>query len=230
MTDILLIDGDAAARRAMADGLAGHGHAVTSLPLSEVGTALSGLAQTQAGLPDAVVIDPCAAGTDSVLILRLLRMAAGRPVLVTAAGLGDTGVARLLAAGADAHARKPCSAALVSAMLRAILRRVPSPVPAPARVIGQLRLDAAAREATLSGQPLQLTAAEFDLLACLSEHPGRVLSRAMLGARLRPGRRAAPARSVDVLLSRLRAKLGEHASAPRYLHSTRGHGVALREP
>ncbi|MEV6522323.1 response regulator transcription factor [Longispora sp. NPDC051575] len=230
MADILIIDENTTDRRATAAGLTALGHRVEDLPLRRVGAVLSDLSRDTHDRPDIVVLDPDAPDVDGLLILRLLRMGARRPVVVTAAGRTDAQIARVLDAGADSYAAKPCSPELLDSQITAILRRVPGPAPSATRVVGQLRLDTGAREVTLRGEAVRLTQSEFDLLACLSDRPGRELSRAALVARLWPGRPATAPRSVDFLLSRLRAKLGETAQQPCYLHSSRSRGVALRAP
>ncbi|MEV6520470.1 response regulator transcription factor [Longispora sp. NPDC051575] len=230
MTNILLIDEDTDRRQSTATNLTVRGYHVSALPLHHVGEVLSDLSQPTHGRPDVVVMNPYAHGVDSLLVLRLVRLASGRPVIVCAAGQPDAEVVRMLDAGADGCWTEHVTAALVDAQVTAVLRRVPCPPPPRARVVGQLHLDVGAREASLRGAPLHLTQAEFDLLACLSEHPGRVLPRELLATRLRLDRPSPSCRSIDVLLSRLRSKLGESAARPRYLHSSRGLGVALRAP
>ncbi|MEV6527871.1 response regulator transcription factor [Longispora sp. NPDC051575] len=227
MAKILLIDDEATCRQAAAGGLSGLGHHVTALSLDHVGAALIDGSRQAHGRPDIVVLDPSAPGIDSVQVTQLVRLGTRRPVIVTAELRGEADIARLFDVGAESYMPKPCSAQLLDAQIGAVLRRVPRPTPPGTRVVGQLHLDVGARVAFLNGRQLQLTQREFDLLDRLSESPGAFVPRTVLKNHVRTARCS---RTVDVLLCRLRAKLGEDADNPRYLHSSRGSGVALREP
>ncbi|MEV6527968.1 response regulator transcription factor [Longispora sp. NPDC051575] len=227
MAKILLIDNDVTCRQATTGGLSGMGHHVTALSLDHVGTALIDGSRRAHGRPDVVVLDPSAPGIDCAQVTQLVRLGTRRPVIVTAALRREADIARLLDFGAESYAAKPCSPQLLDAQIGAVLRRIPPPAPPCTRVVGQLRLDVGARVAFLGGRQLRLTQREFDLLDRLSESPGTFVSRTVLKTHVRSARCS---RTVDVLLCRLRAKLGEDADNPRYLHSSRGAGVALQEP
>jgi DNA-binding response OmpR family regulator len=97
-------------------------------------------------------------------------------------------------------------------------------------VVGALRVDPSAREATLEGRPLGLTRKEFDLLVHLAGRAGRVVTKRELLAAIWDQPYGGADKTVDVHLSWLRRKLGETASAPRYLRSVRGVGVKLVDP
>jgi len=125
---------------------------------------------------------------------------------------------------------KPFSGEHLSARLTAVLRRG-GRAAAPTSVlrVGGLLVDLDRREASLDGAPLELTRREFDLVAYLAARPGRVVPRRELLTEV--WRQAyGDDQTIDVHLSWLRRKLGERASAPRYLHTVRGVGVRLTEP
>ncbi|MGY0234215.1 response regulator transcription factor [Longispora urticae] len=227
MAKILLIDDDAACRQTATGGLSGLGHHVTALALEQVGAVLVDVSLRAHGRPDVVVLDPSAPGVDGLQVTQLVRLGTRRPVIVLAPERPESDIARLLDLGADSYMPKPCSPALLDAQIGAVLRRVPAPASSDTRVVGELRLNVGSRVAVLDGRRLDLTQREFDLLDMLSEHPGTFVPRTVLRARVRSARCS---RTVDVLLCRLRAKLGENADNPRYLHSMRGTGVALRAP
>ena len=105
------------------------------------------------------------------------------------------------------------------------------PVAGPSSVVvGELRLDPAAREATLAGVALDLSAREFDVLSFLAARAGTVVSKRDLLTHVWRQPWGGADKTVDVHLSWLRRKLGESAQQPRYLHTVRGVGVKLTAP
>jgi DNA-binding response OmpR family regulator len=96
--------------------------------------------------------------------------------------------------------------------------------------VGELEIDASARQARLGGEKLDLSRKEFDLLWMLASRPGEVVTRRELLAEVWGLPFGGGDRTVDVHLSWLRRKLGETAAEPRYLHTVRGVGVRLVAP
>jgi len=95
--------------------------------------------------------------------------------------------------------------------------------------VGGLRVDLAAREASLDGTPLHLSRREFDLLGYLAARPDQVVQRRELLSDVWH-QSYGDDQTIDVHVSWLRRKLGESAAAPRYLHTVRGVGVKLASP
>jgi DNA-binding response OmpR family regulator len=95
--------------------------------------------------------------------------------------------------------------------------------------VGGLRVDLAAREASLDGTPLHLSRREFDLLGYLAARPDQVVPRRELLSDVWH-QSYGDDQTIDVHVSWLRRKLGESAAAPRYLHTVRGVGVKLASP
>jgi DNA-binding response OmpR family regulator len=93
-----------------------------------------------------------------------------------------------------------------------------------------LQVDAGERTATLNGRDLALTDAEFDLLAILLLHAGRLVTRDELSLRLRGLPYDGRDRTIDLRVVRLRQKLGDDARRPRFIRSVRGEGYLLRLP
>jgi DNA-binding response OmpR family regulator len=96
--------------------------------------------------------------------------------------------------------------------------------------IAGLRLDLDAHEASLEGEPLDLTARAFDLLAYLAARPGKLCSKRELLAEVWHQPYGGADKTVDVHISWLRKALGETAANPVYLHTKRGVGVRLVDP
>jgi len=94
-------------------------------------------------------------------------------------------------------------------------------------VVGGLRIEPQAMQATLDGRPIQLTTYEFTLLRALAARAGHVLSREQLIDLVRGNAEEAFDRSIDVHISHLRQKLGDDPRSPRLLKTVRGVGYML---
>jgi DNA-binding response OmpR family regulator len=225
VAQILLIEDDAAIRGALIRGLGERGHAVDSAP-----TAMAGLEAAVGGRPDLVVLDLGLPDLDGTAMLKMLRGVSSVPVIVATARDDESEIIAVLDAGADDYLVKPFGAAQLDARVRAVLRRSAESVPDEAVTVGDLRIDARARRATLDGAELELTPREFDLLHYLAARAGQVVSKRELITEVWQQPYGGADKTVDVHLSWLRRKLGETAQDARYLHSVRGVGVRLSAP
>jgi two-component system, OmpR family, KDP operon response regulator KdpE len=225
---LLLIEDDAEIRRALIRALSELGHAVTSNAAG-----LPALQQVLGQRPDLVVLDLGLPDVDGQELLRMLRSVSDVPVVVATARDDEAQIVRALDGGADDYVIKPFSAAQLDARVRAVLRRTQNGeerTGSPEVVVGELRLDPAARVATLAGTPLELSAREFDLLSFLAARAGTVVSKRDLLTHVWRQPWGGADKTVDVHLSWIRRKLGETAQEPRYLHTVRGVGVKLTPP
>ena len=219
---VLLVDDDAAIRRAVGAGLELEGFAV--VPASGGRAALAAVESVR---PAVILLDLGMPDLDGLEVLQRLR-AAGEdvPVCVLSARDEVDDRVRGLQAGADDYVVKPFALEEVSARLQALLRRRPTPEGA-ALEVGDIVLDARAHVARRGERTLELTRREFELLHLLLRHPGEVLDRARLheevwGYTFDPGTNIA-----DVFVGYLRRKL-EAGGEPRVLHTVRGVGFVLR--
>lgn len=222
MPAIVLIEDDPHIRQLAAEALAKHGH-----DLESAASALEGLRLVVDGKPDVVILDLGLPDLDGAELLRMLRAVTTVPVIVTTAREGDKHVVDTLDAGADDYLTKPYSVAQLEARIRAVLRRTESDATGRIIEVGGLRLDRGAREALLDGDPLDLSPKEFDLLVLLAERSGEVIGKREMLAKVWRLPYGGSDRTVDVHLSSLRAKLGESARSPRFLHTVHGVGVKL---
>jgi DNA-binding response OmpR family regulator len=185
--------------------------------------------------PEAVVLDWMLPGIDGLEVLRRMRRKAPTPVLMLTARGEEADMLLGLEVGADDYLTKPFSARELVARVRAMLRReelVREAVAAdregggPALGYGPLRLDPDAHEATLEGEPLDLTATEFGLLHLLMRKPGRTFSRSYLLESVWDVAHVGGDRSVDNAVLRLRKKLGPLGGA---VETVRGVGYRLKK-
>jgi DNA-binding response OmpR family regulator len=195
-------------------------------------TAMDGLRLLNTQSPDIVVLDLGLPDLDGGDALRMMRGVSNVPVMVATANRDELRIIQLLNAGADDYLVKPFSTGQLIARVSAVLRRSRSGADAAPQVlaIGGLRVDIAKREASLDGRLLDLNRKEFDVLAFLTTHTDRVVTRAELVKAVWGRPHSGSEQSVDVHISWLRRKLGESAATPRYLHTVRGVGVRLIAP
>jgi two-component system, OmpR family, KDP operon response regulator KdpE len=225
VAQILLVEDDAEIRRALIRALTERGHAMSS-----TATAMDGIQRILDDTFDLVVLDLGLPDVDGRDALRMLRSVSRIPVIVATARDDEAAIVDALDNGADDYLIKPFGSAQLEARIRAVLRRIGEDGDEPrAVVVGELRIDPAAREATLRGNRLDLTPREFEVLSYLAARVGTVVTRRELLVEVwrLPG---GGDKTVDVHLSWLRRKLGESATRPRYLHTIRGVGVKLAAP
>jgi DNA-binding response OmpR family regulator len=224
MANVLLVEDDPDVRSAVIHQLTGFGHAVRS-----AGTALAALREASRDPGDIIVLDLGLPDLDGSETLKMLRAVTQVPVIIATARDDEAEIIRLLNAGADDYLVKPFSGGHLAARIAALLRRTGSGQAPSVLRVGGLEVDPRRREASLDGHGLDLSRREFDLLAYLAARPGEVVTRRELLTevwQLPYG----DDQTIDVHLSWLRRKLGEKASAPRYLHTVRGVGVRLNAP
>lgn len=179
--------------------------------------------------PDVLVLDVMLPEKDGFQVLRELReKGESLPVLMlTARGeLSDKVLG--LELGADDYLSKPFEPRELLARLQALARRS-RPVTAGVTRHGALTLDHGRRAAMLNGKDLELSAYEFAGMASLAASMGRVLTRDQLMERLKGLEHESFDRSLDVLVSRLRQKLGDDARKPRFIKTVYGAGYLFLE-
>ncbi|HEY1059211.1 MAG TPA: response regulator transcription factor [Limnobacter sp.] len=227
MTCILHIDDDIELGTMLCEYLRGEG-----FEAEHCANPLEGLNRIQQGGVDLVVLDVMMREQNGLDTLKALRQTSEVPVLMLTAR-GDN-IDRIvgLELGADDYVPKPCMPREIVARIRAILRRSAEPSNASAAKqvhnLGPLLLDASKRKASLQGQPVELTSAEFNVLEVLMSHSGEVVSKEVL-CELGLGRKLERFdRSIDVHMSALRSKLNLNAdSSALALHTIRGQGYQL---
>lgn len=221
---VLYVEDDERLARLTLEYLTSHGLHVHLVPRGDFA-----IAEITTIRPDVVLLDLMLPGMDGMEVCRQLRARSATPIImVTARGEERDRVAGL-EGGADDYVVKPFQSRELLARIRAQARRGRGDVgPRTERIeVGPLAIDATTREATLRGKPVALTTNEFTLLLALAQRAGRVLDREQLLQLLHGTADEAFDRSIDVVVSRVRAKLEDDPKNPRMLKTIRGVGYML---
>lgn len=223
----LLVEDDARLAALTAEYLRSHGVKVVVAADGAVA-----LAETQRARFDVVLLDLMLPGRSGVDVCRELRARSDVPVIMLTARGEEADRVLGLESGADDYVPKPFSPRELLARIQALVRRARGQAGPASRpvVVGDLEIDPGAQRATLRGRELDLTGYEFQLLRVLAERAGRVLSRERLLELVRGSAEEAFDRSIDVHISRLRAKLADDPRRPRLLKTVRGAGYQLVAP
>ena len=174
---------------------------------------IAGLAAARNLHPVAIILDVGLPGIDGTEVCRQLRADNDWvPVLFCTARDDEVDRVLGLELGADDYVTKPFSPREVVARVKSVVRRATrAQMDEGPLELGEISLDQVTRRATVAGEPLDLTATEFDLLAHLMSNPGRVYSREQLLAEVWGYAAIVGTRTVDVHVAQVRAKLGDHS-------------------
>ncbi len=224
MTRILLVEDDPRTVELVTELLGASGYAVTAV--TRGGEAVDRVASEPF---DLVVLDIGLPDRDGFSVCAEIRGSSSVPILILSARGGVDDRVDGLRLGADDYLPKPYDPRELIARIDAIVRRPPASADPDdgALVVGPLRLAWGRREVTLRGAPVELTAAEFDVLRVLMERAGRVVSRERLSTLSRGVEWGAFDRALDVHVSRIRKKLGDDPRAPALLKTVRGVGYVM---
>ncbi len=164
-------------------------------------------------------------------VCRQLRTFSNVPVLMLTAREEEIDRVTGLSLGADDYVVKPFSPRELVARVKAILRRFhPIAIEKEKKLIsGKLELDLKGHRVSLHGRTVNLTASEYKLLQTLMQAPGRVFSRNELLDVFYQHGEIVIDRVVDVHIGKLRQKIEEHPSAPRYILTVRGFGYMFTD-
>lgn len=225
---ILVVDDDEEIRKLLSRYLQTQGCRVTT-----AASARELKERLESAKPDLVVLDVMLPDGSGVDICRDIRKGSGVPIILLTALKEDVDRIIGLEIGADDYVGKPFNPRELVARIRAVLRRTGETARPPAPAAGRafrfagFAVECDARRVTdEAGAEVALTAAEFDLLVAFLERPGRVLSREQLLDITQGRSLGAFDRSVDVLVSRVRRKLGD-AGAFQILKTLRNGGYQL---
>jgi len=220
---LLVVDDDPQLRDLLARYLGEQGFRVSAVADGAAMDAL--LAHEQ---PHLVILDLMLPGEDGLSIARRLRAQNHVPIIILSARGEEVDRIVGLEVGADDYLPKPFNPRELLARIRAVLRRPaqqPVTTASPTRYrFGPFSLDIERRTLMRADEEIALTAGEFALLRVLTEHPNHVLSRDHLIDLLKGYDRSPFDRSIDVRVTRLRRKIEDDPSLPRYLRTVWGEG------
>jgi DNA-binding response OmpR family regulator len=177
------------------------------------------------GLPELMILDLGLPDMDGLDVARAVRARGSKPpILILTARADEVDLVVGLDAGADDYVTKPFRLAELLARVRALLRRSGGEPSGEELAIQDVRLDLAAHRAFRADRELHLTGKEFDLLVALMTDAGVVVSRDELMRTVWASDPNGSTKTLDMHISWLRRKLGDEASAPRYIATVRGMG------
>jgi two-component system response regulator RegX3 len=216
---VLIVEDDPAIADGIRDALEAAGHDVTA-----AGTGADGLIALGDGT-DLVVLDLGLPDLDGVEVCRAIRRRSAVPLIVVSARSAEVDRVQVLEMGADDYLVKPFGMRELLARITAVTRRTATPAERD-RTLGPLRIDLAARRVTLDGEPIHLTATEFDVLGYLVEEPGVVRKRSDILRAVWQTEWFGATKTLDAHVAAIRRKLG----SPAWIESVRGVGFRFEVP
>jgi len=184
------------------------------------------LAQFDQQAPDLIVLDWMLPALDGLSVAAQIRQTSGIPIIMLTARAGEEDRLDGFEIGIDDYVVKPFSARELEARVRAVLRRTADRDPLILEV-GNLRLDREQRQLQVKGEPVDLSAMAFDLLAFLMTHPGRVFTRLELLEAVRSETYGSFERAIDSHVKRIRQRIEPDPHNPTYLVTVFGIGYKL---
>ena len=222
---ILIVEDEKKVAAALREGLSTEGYTVG---MAATGEDAFFLLNTESF--DLVILDVMLPGRSGIEVLAAIRKRGLQtPVLLLTARDAVADRVHGLDSGADDYLVKPFAFPELLARIRALLRRGKPELKLQFR-LGDLEIDTATRTVTRAGEPVDLTAREFDLLQYLVQHQGRVVSREMIARDVwkETARHTSIDNVIDVTVARLRRKLDDRFSR-KLLHTVRGVGFVVKD-
>ena len=213
---ILIVDDEPQITRVLRRSLTTHGYDVRSAADGE--SALETLGDWP---PDLVVTDLSMPNMNGLELCKRLRSISQIPIIVLSVRGEEQTKVEALDAGADDYVTKPFGMDELLARIRAALRRAPEQhADDPASTVleeGDFRVDLETRGVTVQSREVHLTPKEYDLLAYLIRHPGKVLTHRTLLAAIWGGNYVEQTEYLRVFVGQLRKKIEPDPSSPRYI-------------
>jgi len=181
--------------------------------------------------PDLVVLDLGLPRLDGIEVARQLRRESTIPIIMLTARVEESDRLLGLEIGADDYITKPFSPRELVARVKTVLRRVDSAQAAgDVRQIDDLTIDISRMKVNRGRTAIELTTTEFQLLAALARHPGRVFTRAQLLDAVRGDAVESFERAIDAHVKNIRRKIEPDTRNPRYILTVYGIGYKFAEP
>jgi len=223
---ILIIEDEQPIRRFLRASLAAEGYRLAEAESGEQGVRLA--AQQP---PDLVILDLGLPDREGQQVLRSLREWLTAPVIVLSARDQEAQKVLALDGGADDYVTKPFGIAELLARMRTALRHASrSNEASPSFTVGDLKVDLASRHVSVGDKEVHLTPLEYNLLATLIKHSGKVLTHRFLLKEVWGPGHAEETHYLRVYMASLRRKLEADPAQPSYLLTEPGVGYRLQEP
>jgi DNA-binding response OmpR family regulator len=227
-TRILLVDDEQPVQKLLTFPLEKEGYEVVRADDGQ-----QALARFAEGSFDLVVLDIMLPRMDGLEVCRRLRAKSSVPIIMLTAKAEEIDKVLGLELGADDYITKPFSMREFRSRVRAALRRAEMAQPGDAAEQplerGPLRIDFAKRSTSLTGEAVELTYVEFEILSALARSPGRVFTRDMLLERVWGDSAYRDPRTIDVHIRHLREKLEREPASPEFIVTVRGVGYRFRD-
>ncbi|MFA9402714.1 MAG: response regulator transcription factor [Anaerolineales bacterium] len=225
MKKILVVDDEPKIIQLTQDYLENAGFSVIS-----AGDGERALAVIQIEKPDLVVLDLGLPGMDGLDVCRSIRKTSNLPIIMLTARDEETDKLVGLELGADDYITKPFSPKELVARVRSVLRRSEQ-VQEGREVIrvGDVTLDLPRMQVTVSGEEIELTATEFQLLQALASQPGRIFTRSQLLNAVHGVAIESYERAIDAHIKNIRRKLEPFPHEPRYIQTVYGVGYRFSD-
>jgi len=225
---ILLVDDEHSVQKLLASALRKDGYEVVCAPDGRA--ALDSVAGETF---DLLVLDLMLPKVDGFEVCRQVRATSSVPIIMLTARVEEIDKVLGLELGADDYITKPFSMREFRSRVKAVLRRsqlARTEEPTEEELEdGELRIDFDKRRVTVDDEPVSLTYVEFEILAALARHPGRVYSRSTLLERVWGDSAYRDPRTVDVHIRHLREKLERDPKEPELVQTVRGVGYRFRD-
>ncbi len=216
---ILIIDDDEKLIRLLTEYISQYGYTVVSATTPDLGLKL-----VEKNDPDLIILDIMLPEKSGFEVCKEIRASRDVPIVMLTARGEVTDRIVGLELGADDYLSKPFEPRELIARIQSVLRRAAGRSGKIRYHFGDLVIDTQKRVAALRGEPIDLSTSEFEVLFLLAREQNRVLDRDKIMNNLRGMDWAAFDRSVDVLVSRLRQKLGDDPKKPKYIKTIWGTG------
>lgn len=216
---LLLVDDDVELTELLAEYLVTEGFDVS---LAHDG--ISGAKRATSEHWDAVILDVMMPGMSGFDALRQIKATVSVPVMMLTARGEDTDTVVGLELGADDYVAKPVNPRVLTARLRALLRRSGNEHSSTGMRVGDLELDVTQRSVTVQGVAVELTGAEFNLLALLVKNAGKIVSKEVLAEEGLGRALQAFDRRIETHMAQIRRKLGPHRDGTPRIQTVRGAG------
>lgn len=192
--------------------------------MDEAARGREGIERAATGAPSVVLLDLGLPDMDGKAVIAAIRGWSRVPIMVVSVRSAEAEIIAALDAGADDYVIKPFSTGELLARLRALTRRT-GPEAAPAVIeAGGLRIDLSARTVLRGSEPIRLTRKEFDVLALLARHAGRLVTHDQLLRTVWGPAHLRDSHYLRIAIGRLREKIGDDAAAPRLIFTEPGIG------